>query len=308
MGKKGLALILTFMVILVLTILGTAIVSKSVSEVRIAQQYTKSAQAFWIAEAGVAQALTQLKNDFNNLNSIAPTPLGQGQYSVDTIVVEGPNRRLFTAHGFVPSAAAPRTERKITVLVQNLGGIHPDLITYAIETSGILDITEKLSQRFTHHDNSGLTFQDVFGMTEDEVKAIAVTAQAQGTGQIYTNPPANQQPVNGITWVELTGGNKYSISSNWSGSGLLIVNSNGNNVALDISGTWNFTGMIWVNGGVKISGTPNIAGAVFARSSVGIESDLSGTPTIDFNSLTVASAFGLLGQGGGFKVLSWQEL
>ena len=308
MNKRGVALILVFTVILVLSILATAIVAKSVSESRIAQSYAQSAQAFWLAEAGVAQALTQLKNDFNNLNSIAPTSLGQGQYSVDTIVVEGSNRRVITAHGYIPSAANHRVERKITVLVQNLGGINPGLITYAIETSGILDITDKLSGRFTHHDNSGLTFEDVFGMTEDQVKAIAVSAQAQGTGQIYTNPPANQQPVNGITWVELTGDDKYSISSNWSGSGLLIVNSNGNNVALDISGTWNFTGMIWVNGGIKISGTPNITGAVFARSSVGIESDLTGTPTIDFNSLEVASAFGLLGQGGGIKVLSWQEL
>ncbi len=145
-------------------------------------------------------------------------------------------------------------------------------------------------------------------MTEAQVKAIAESAAANGRGHIYTNPPANQQPVNGITWVELTGGNKYSISSNWSGSGLLIVNSNGNNVAFDISGTWKFTGMIWVNGGIKISGTPDITGAVFARSAVGVESDLSGTPTINFISLEVASAFGLLGQGGGIKALSWREV
>lgn len=317
MNKRGIVLILVFTVILVLSILGTAIVSKSVSESRISNRYTQSAQAFWLAEAGVAQALTQLKNDFNNLNSIAPTLLGQGQYgqySVDTIVVEGSNRRI-TAHGFVPSAAAPRAERKINVLVQNSGGSNPSnpgLITYAIETSGTLKITGSVDIKpsGSSHAGSDLTFEQVFGMTLEQVRAIAVSAQASGTGHVYTNPDANQQPVNGITWVDLSGSNKYKISSDWSGSGLLIVDSNGNDIALDISGAWNFTGVIWVTGRVKISGTPYITGSIFARSSIDTESSLTGNATVEFNSAEVADAFGLLGEGGtgGLEVLSWQEI
>lgn len=305
MNKRGIALIAAFMVIVVLTILGSAIISQSVSERFIAQRYAESTQAFWLAEAGVNQALMQLKSDFDNLNGIAPNSLGQGQYSVDAIVVEGPNRRV-TAHGFIPSQAAPRSERTITVLVESSGSnpSNPELIDYAIETSGTLKITGsvEIEPSGSSHANSTLTFEQVFGMTEDEVKAQA--------NHVYTNPPTNQQPVNGITWVDITGGNKYSISSNWSGSGLLIVNGNGNDVTLEISGGWEFTGMIWVNGRIKISGTAEIEGAIFARSSIDAESSLSGNAEIEFDSSKVSDAFSLLGAGGSgeLTVLSWREI
>lgn len=311
MNKRGVALIITFMVIVVLTILGVATVSRSVSERFLAQRHIESAQAFWLAEAGISQALLQLKTNFNNLNSISATSFGQGQYSVDTIAEEGSDRRV-TAHGFIPSEASARSERVITVLVRSSGNNpgNPGLITNAIETTGTLKITGSvnINPPGSSHEGSTLTFEEVFGMTEDEVRQIAVNAQAEGTGHLYTDPPSNQQPVNGITWVDLTGGNKYSVSSNWSGSGLLIVDSNGNDVALDISGGWTFTGLIWVTGRVKITGTSDIDGAVFARSSIDAESTLGGDATLNYDSSAVASAFGFLSSEGGLQILSWREL
>lgn len=313
MNKRGIALIVTFMVVVVLTILGSATISRSVSERFLTQRYVESTQAFWLAEAGAAQALLQLKSDFSNSNGISVTPLGKGQYSVDTIVVEGANRRV-TVHGFVPSATQPRAERTITVLVQNSGGTNlsnPELIDYALDTTGELKIggSADIHPPGSSHQGSNLDFEEVFGMTKDAVKAIAEQAAASGSGYIYTNPSENQQPVNGITWVELTGSNKYKISSNWSGSGLLIVNGNGMNLALEITGDWTFTGMIWVIGKVKIAGNPQITGALFAESSTGIESDISGNPTISFGTAEVSSAFGLLGGGSTeLTVLSWREI
>jgi len=314
MSKKGAALIITFMVVVVLAILGSATISRSMSERFLAQRYAESTQAFWLAEAGVSQALLQLKTDFNNLDSISAATLGNGQYSVDPIVAEGSNLRI-TAHGFVSSQAAPRAERTITVLVQSSGGgsnlSSPDLLQYAVDTTGELKIggSANIHPPASSHQGSSLNFEEVFGMTQAQVKALAEQAQANGSGHVYTNPPANQQPVNGITWVELTGSNKYSISSNWSASGLLVINGNGMNLALDISGDWTFTGMIWVIGKIKISGNPQITGAIFAESMAGIESDVTGNPTIGFDTLAVSSAFSLLGGGsGGIKVLSWREL
>lgn len=313
LNKNGAALIIAFMVVVLLTILSSGLILRSVSERAVAQRYVDSTRAFWLAEAGINQALLQLKSDFNNLNGIAATALGEGEYAVDAIVVEGSNRRV-TAHGFIPNQAAKRSERSISVLVQNLPGgnpSNPSLITYAIETSGTLKITGsiELHPSGSSHSGSALTFEEVFGMTPEQVKSIALIAEADGTGHVYTDPAANQQPVNGITWVELTGGNKYSISSNWSGSGLLIVNSNGNDVALDISGEWQFTGMIWVNGRVKVTGTPIIEGAVFARSSINAESTFAGNASLTFDSSDVADAFGFLSQSGaGIRVLSWREI
>lgn len=312
MNRRGAALIIAFMVVVVLTTLSSALVMRSVSERSIAQRYVESTQAFWLAEAGVNRALLQLKNNFNDLNAIAAVTLGQGEYSVDTIATEGSNRRV-TARGFIPAQAAPRSTRSISALVQNLPGgnpSNPSLITYAIETSGTLNITGSadLHPAGSSHAGSTLTFEEVFGMTEEQVKDIALSAQAGGTGHVYTNPAANQQPVNGITWVELTGGNKYSISSNWSASGLLIVNSNGNDIALDISGAWQFEGMIWVNGRVKITGTPDIEGGVFARSAIDAQSTVSGNASLTFDSSDVANAFAFLAQPSSVKILSWREI
>lgn len=303
------------MVIVALTILGTATISRSVSERFMAQRHAESAQAFWLAEAGIAQALLQLRADFNDLDSITATSLGNGEYSVDTILVEGSNRRV-TAHGYVPSQAAPRAERTITVLAQSSEGSNPsnpELIEYAIDTTGSLDISGSAETRppNSSHQGSSLDFEEVFGMTLDAARTLAEQAAAQGTGYVYTDPGTNTQPVNGITWVELTSSNKFSISGQWNGSGLMIVNGNGQNLALEITGQGNmtFTGMIWVIGKVKIAGQASITGAIFAESTTGIESEVTGNSTITFSMPAVDGAFGLLGGGtGGITVLSWREL
>jgi len=316
MNKRGIALIVAFMVIVVLTTFSLVIFVRSMSERSIAQRYVESTQAFWLAEAGVNRALKELKADYSvsSGNCKWETNLGAGRYCVDLGDKDINGRRTLTAYGYVPFTTPARAERKISVLVESSGSnpSNPELITYAIETTGTLRITGSVDihPSGSSHQNSNLTFEEVFGMTEDQVKAIAISAQDQGAGHVYTNPPANQQPVNGITWVDLTGSNKYSISSNWSGSGLLIVNSNGNDVALDISGAWTFTGMIWVTGRVKISGTPVINGAIFAKSSIDAQSDFSGNATINFNSTDVSSAFSSLGGGGSgeLTVLSWREI
>jgi len=82
MNKKGVALILSYMVIMVLTVLGTAFVARSVSENSIAKRYADSERAFWVAEAGLAQAY------YNALNNIAQpgasVSFGGGAYSVNT--------------------------------------------------------------------------------------------------------------------------------------------------------------------------------------------------------------------------------
>lgn len=307
------ALIIAFMVVVVLAIFGSATIARSVSERFVAQRHVESGQAFWLAEAGAAQALLQLKENFNNLSSIAATSMGDGQYSVDPITIEGSDRRV-TVHGFIPSEASPRAERTITLLVKSLGGTNfsnPDLLQYAIDTTGDLKIggSANIHPPTSSHQGSSLDFEEVFGMTTEQIRAEAEQAQIDARGYVYTDPAANQQPVNGITWVELTGGNKYSISSNWSASGLLVVNGNGMNVALEISGDWTFTGVIWVIGKVKISGNPQITGAIFAESMAGIESDVTGNPTISFDTAAVSGAFGLLGSGtGGIEILSWREL
>jgi len=55
MNNRGAALILSYIILAVLTIMGSAFVARSVSEGNIARRYFDSARAFWVAEAGLSR-------------------------------------------------------------------------------------------------------------------------------------------------------------------------------------------------------------------------------------------------------------
>lgn len=110
MDKKGAVLIYIFLVIAVLTILGVAIFNKSVSERSLAQKYVDSTQAFWLAEAGVNQALSALRNNYNTA-SVSATELGEGGFSA-SISSSGSNKTVFST-GEVPFGTTARASRAI---------------------------------------------------------------------------------------------------------------------------------------------------------------------------------------------------
>lgn len=306
MNKRGIALILGFTVIVVLTILGGAIISRSISERVITQKSIASTKAFWAAEAGLAKAAAQLPTTApvsdNDLEQNGKNDL---QYNVPAAVpvVGFTNRWNITSTGKYILNAGAEIQRTVIAIVEKSSGPDSELITNAVETTGELKITGSVDinpDETYAEEESSLTFESVFGLSKDAVKALA--------DRVYTDPPSNQQPVNGITWVDLTGSNKYVISSNWNGEGLLIVNGNGTDIALDIAGGWTFEGVVWVIGKLSISGNPTITGAVFAESGADIENKLTGNATLTFNTTTKDSVFGLITQKLGAKIISWQEV
>jgi len=72
--KKGIMLIACYLVIVVLTILGSAFLVRSVSEKRIAEKERDSLQAFYLAEAGIDRAAEELYSAFENNFTSHPTP------------------------------------------------------------------------------------------------------------------------------------------------------------------------------------------------------------------------------------------
>ncbi len=97
MNKRGIALIVTFMVIVVLTILSVATISRSVSERFIAQRYAESMQAFWLAEGGLAVAYRGLEENWDGYTTGIPRSnvfsqsFENGSFSVDIEVGPLPN-------------------------------------------------------------------------------------------------------------------------------------------------------------------------------------------------------------------------
>ncbi|MCX5706278.1 MAG: hypothetical protein NTW13_01175 [Candidatus Omnitrophica bacterium] len=63
MNKRGVALIISYMVIAVLTVLGAAFMLRSISEGRISNNYLQSNQALWLADAGIQKAVWELNKN-----------------------------------------------------------------------------------------------------------------------------------------------------------------------------------------------------------------------------------------------------
>jgi hypothetical protein len=134
MKKKGMALILTLMVITVLTILAGSVVFKSLSEKNLVYTSAKTDQAFWLAEAGISKALYELKNDFNiSGQDLWLTSLGQGEFTVDIETLSS-SERLVTSYGCIPSTAQCDIARSLQVTIRKY--IPPDFYEHAIYSAG----------------------------------------------------------------------------------------------------------------------------------------------------------------------------
>jgi len=104
MNNRGVALIISYMVISVLTIISSVFLVRSSSESNIARSYSDSSRAFWIAEAGMAQGYQNWVN--NSAQPSGAVNFGSGAYSIDTSnlpVVSvtgacGPTRRTIQAY------------------------------------------------------------------------------------------------------------------------------------------------------------------------------------------------------------------
>ena len=132
MNKKGSILILVIIVSVVITILGTALLHKSITENNLAQKYLDSARAFWLAEAGINKALTNARNDITNSELAS---FGDGEYEF-TVVDDGGNLKV-TAYGYVPSKDSYRIMHKVETTMSK--GIPLDFYDYPIYSAGDVD-------------------------------------------------------------------------------------------------------------------------------------------------------------------------
>ena len=87
MNKRGIALILSYMVIAVLTAFGSIFVTRGVSESNIARRYADSVRAFWIAEAGLADGYSKYQAGPDNWD----VDIGGGACSVEIVDIIDPD-------------------------------------------------------------------------------------------------------------------------------------------------------------------------------------------------------------------------
>ncbi|MBN2121122.1 MAG: pilus assembly PilX N-terminal domain-containing protein [Candidatus Omnitrophica bacterium] len=139
MDKKGIALIFALFVVTVLLILGGAGFVRSASENLIVNKYMESTQAFWLAEAGINEAVNAMRSNFNvTAGEIGNSSLGNGGYDIVSIENITSTSRKVTVKGFTPATGTINVERIIEVIMNV--GIPPNFYGNAIYSAGDVNL------------------------------------------------------------------------------------------------------------------------------------------------------------------------
>jgi type II secretory pathway pseudopilin PulG len=110
-NKKGFILVASYMVIVVLIILGASFVSRNIGEMRIAEREKNFVQAFYLAEAGIDEAFARLRA-FHSAEDPGEEGLGAGAYDYETIDLGEGKFRI------VSTGSVGDINRTVTVEVQ----------------------------------------------------------------------------------------------------------------------------------------------------------------------------------------------
>lgn len=308
MDKRGIALVLGLLVLLVLTILLGSFVIKTVNENNLVRRHIASTRAFWVAEAGLAEAKRQLSR-----GSFSGT---MGDYSYQ-IVSSYPTRRTLinnssyynvSSTGIVPLSGGGDISRTVDAVIKT-GAIDDSKFPYAINAANDLCFGGNCKKPATDYldpdivcptgtcwqeKNTGINFLDLFGYEQSAVKNLAVQS-----GNYYTesNFPTT---VSGITWVDVSPNSTLMIGTSASGSGLMIVNGD-----LHVGGGYQFSGIIYVLGTLTARGTFDSYGSIVVASTAGIDS-INGTPVFHWDRDEIINALTLLALNN-TSIVSWKE-
>ncbi|MDP8230378.1 MAG: hypothetical protein P9L93_04655 [Candidatus Gorgyraea atricola] len=289
-NNRGMILIASYMVITVLVILTVGFASRSIGEQRVASKERDSMQAFWLAEAGLDKAISDLSTA-----SFSAT-LGSGSYSTQTSSVSS-TRYLVVSTGGVPDTDTTDPNnivRTIRAIVEQSALAGPSGVTSAITANGDVVVRGSAEINGDIDENYVFDFEEIFGISKETMEDSANNS--------YVDPPNNVTPVSNITWVDIDSLEDFRITdNNWTGNGILVVNGDAK-----ITGG-HFEGIIWIIGSLWISGDPVIDGAIFVESGTEFDTTVTGNPTVNFDGDDVLSAFDYLPSDLPPSLISWKE-
>lgn len=133
--QGGFVLVYVSLLVTMLVIFAASIAAHALTDVRSAQRSSASVQALYLAEAGIDQALFQLRQDYNWETGWTNVALGSGTYSV-TVDALGGERRL-TAQGASQALGTPVVRMVEAIVRQN---IPPNFFDYVIWAAEELDL------------------------------------------------------------------------------------------------------------------------------------------------------------------------
>jgi hypothetical protein len=291
MNKRGSALIIGLLVVLVLSILSAAFLYKQVNANFLSMRFVDNTRALWLAEAGLQQARKNMPSEPPDAN------LGAGSYSVEVNDIDGKYYQVIST-GTV--GAISRTVESVICTRD----VDPTKFKYGIEST--VDINFKGSSKVYgettpipvpaktrdpnyYKENSTFSFADLFCFSTDEIRALST---------VYNNTwPSGT--ISGVNWVVAPSSH---FNGNVSGSGILIVQGN-----LRVTGTINFDGIIYVMGELNMAGTALVRGAVLAESAASVDTTVTGTCDVEHSTVKISAALDLIKYRSP-RVVSWKEL
>jgi len=194
--KRGVALIISYMVIAVLTILGTVFIARSISESNTAKRFVDSTRAFWLAEAGVHKGIYALKNEdwsgwtvINSTVRSLVTALGSsGDYNV---TISGVNSTYvnITSTGYVPNMATTRpVQRTVRVQYKSTAPFNYAAFgTSSVSLSGN-SITDSYNSANGPYGGSNVFHNGDVGTNGTGVGSISISGNAYIYGDANTGP------------------------------------------------------------------------------------------------------------------------
>ncbi|MDD5729685.1 MAG: hypothetical protein PHN57_00955 [Candidatus Omnitrophica bacterium] len=290
-GKRGSVLTITTGFVLIFTLLGfESIFLTGLNRERVQKQIA-STKAFWLAEAGLEKAFSQLPADLSNGSETLDANGVTQNFSFTKEVLTPGERWLITSTGFV----SPSTKKVQAEVGANV--INP------FQTTGYLKngSEDQIEGSYTEH-NDPFIFSNIFQKSELEVQNMA---------QILTNPKNNPTVLddgttplqNGVIWVN----GDLTITSQWNYEGILVVNGK-----FTMTGG-SFQGVVWVNGSANmIEGNPGVTGAVFVNDPSDGQTKIdSNSAHIVYSEQAIDTAFGFISSPSPstfHNLVNWKEI
>lgn len=336
--EKGIILVSVYWLLLILLLLSGTLVSQAIAESRSAQRSQAFFQALYLAEAGIDEAIVQLRQDYDWTAGYADAPLGTaGTYSVSVSVLPAGRRRL-SADGESNFFSVPM-RRSVEAILQKV--IPPGFYDNVIWASQNVDFNGNafsITGGVIHGDSSPSgNLSRVLGTTtyDPSVNPLPrldfgdLYQWAQAQGNVYdkqrignghgvfpasfwyrkpgTNGPSDlgEPNVNYITTDLILNGNIGTIGGFFVVVGDVLTDPSATENTT-INGVGQIQGTIYTTGDFRINGGGsglNVNGGIW----VGDEARLNGSAALTYNATYMNAIRDIIAPNPDVQMVSWRN-
>lgn len=193
-GEKGIALILTFIVMVTLTAIVVSFLFLISIQTKGSGYDIASHKALWLADAGLQQVCYKLKNDATYRSNLSPNPvtgnLGSGSYSVGVTKDTGNTTYVLTSTGTVDILSRQITQTVVVTSAALSSAIHSDAASIDFEgSSGTVNGNVEAKVHVTVPGSMTISGTITTGIEQINPALDFNTYKtiAQGQGQSYTS-------------------------------------------------------------------------------------------------------------------------